>query len=106
MDDKARYALFRSMNSKCHHCGTRLEWDAFEVRGLSGGWIVEEDEDAQGQPLIQALCYKCAEFEGRGKTARKLVITEDVKPAKGESKAKDAKKDGKDKDAKASKDSE
>ena len=79
MDDKARYALYRSMNGKCHHCGTRLEWDAFQVRGLSGGWIVEEDADSD--PPAQALCYKCSEFEGRGKAARKLVINEDIKRA-------------------------
>ena len=71
MDDKERYAIYRKNNGRCHYCGTRLQWDAYEVRGLSGSWelLTEDDE-------TQALCYKCLEFEGRGKTAHRLVINE------------------------------
>jgi hypothetical protein len=74
MDDKARYAVYRVNNGKCHYCGTRLNWDAYETRGLGGAWVLEEGK-SEGEKA-QALCYKCFEFEGRGKTARRLVVSE------------------------------
>jgi len=73
MDDKARYEVFKSHQGKCHYCGTRLKWEAFEVRGLSGGWVLEEQDDG----THQALCYKCLEFPHRGKTAHRLTICEE-----------------------------
>ncbi len=79
MDEKERYTLYKARNGRCHYCGTRLNWDAFEVRGLGGGWVVLAATEAE--PKDQALCYKCFEFEGRGKTAHSLVITEAKHPA-------------------------
>ena len=76
MDEKARYAIYRSYNGRCHHCGTRLAWEAFEVPGLSGGWVVEEEEHADKEPTANAYCYRCHRFEGRNKAARKVVIDE------------------------------
>lgn len=72
MDDKQRYEVFKIRQGKCLYCGTRLKWDAFEVRGLSGGWEVETQSDGSHQ----ALCYKCLEFPQRGKTAHRLTINE------------------------------
>ncbi len=73
MDDKERYEIYKIRQGRCHYCGTRLNWDAFEVRGLSGGWVIEDQEDGSKQ----ALCYKCFEFPQRGKTAHRLTINEE-----------------------------
>ena len=73
MDEKERYEVFKIRQGRCHYCGTRLKWDAFEVRGLSGGWVIEDEDDGSKQ----ALCYKCFEFPQRGKTAHRLTINED-----------------------------
>lgn len=76
MDDKERYEVFKIRQGKCQYCGTRLKWDAYEVRGLSGGWVIEEQDDG----AKQALCYKCFEFPQRGKTAHQLTINEAQTP--------------------------
>lgn len=85
LNEQQRYKIFRKNNGRCHHCGTRLVWDAHEVRGLNGGWrlMAAPTQQAEASPegddvlrLFQALCFKCSEFEGRGKTGR-LVINED-----------------------------
>ena len=77
MDDKARYKVYRATNGKCHHCGTRLEWDAFEVRGMGGGWVLEVNpEHPEDTEKAQSLCYKCFEFEGRDKSGGRLIIQE------------------------------
>ena len=73
MDDKEKYEVFKVRQGRCHYCGTRLKWEAFEVRGLSGGWVIEDQEDGSKQ----ALCYKCFEFPQRGKTAHRLTINEE-----------------------------
>lgn len=73
MDDKQRYEVFKIRQGKCQYCGTRLNWDAYKVRGLSGSWEVE----AQSDGSHQALCYKCLEFPQRGKTAHRLTINEE-----------------------------
>ena len=73
MDEKERYEVFKVRQGRCHYCGGRLKWDAFEVRGLSGGWVIETDADGKHQ----ALCYKCFEFPQRGKTAHRLTISEE-----------------------------
>lgn len=73
MDDKERYEIFKVRQGRCNYCGTRLKWDAFEVRGLSGGWVIEEGEDG----TKEALCYKCFEFPHRGKTAHRLTLHEE-----------------------------
>ena len=76
MDEKERYDIFKIRQGRCHYCGTRLKWDAFEVRGLSGGWVIEDQPDG----TKQALCYKCLEFPMRGKTAHRLTINEEQRP--------------------------
>ena len=76
MDEKARYEVFKVRQGRCHYCGTRLKWEAYEVRGLSGGWVIEEQEGE----APQALCYKCLEFPQRGKTAHRLTINEEQRP--------------------------
>ena len=73
MDDKERYEIFKVRQGRCNYCGTRLKWDAFEVRGLSGGWVIEEAEDG----TKEALCYKCFEFPHRCKTAHRLTLHEE-----------------------------
>lgn len=77
MDDKQRYEVFKVRQGRCHYCGTRLNWDAYQVRGLAGGWVLEEKEGEEPQ----ALCYKCFEFPQRGKTAHRLTINEEQRPA-------------------------
>ncbi len=72
MNDKERYDVFKHRQGKCEYCGTRLKWDAFETRGLAGGWVIEDQDDGSKQ----ALCYKCLEFPQRGKTAHRLTVTE------------------------------
>lgn len=74
--EKERYEIFKIRQGRCHYCGCRLKWEAFEVRGLYGGWVI--DENAEGGP--QALCYKCFEFPLRGKTAHRLAINEVQRP--------------------------
>ncbi len=82
MDEKERYAVYRSYNGCCHHCGTRLQWDAFEVPGLSGGWVIETEERKDEEPTSHAYCYRCHRFDGRNKTARQVIIDEiGTKPA-------------------------
>lgn len=76
MDDKQRYEVFKVRQGRCHYCGTRLNWDAYEIRGLSGGWVIVEDEGKDPQ----ALCYKCKEFPLRGQTAHRLTINEAQRP--------------------------
>ncbi len=76
MDEKARYAIYRSYNGRCQHCGTRLTWEAFEVPGLSGGWVVEVEEREDDESSAHAYCYKCHRFEGRNTAARQVVIDE------------------------------
>ena len=76
MDDKQRYEVFKVRQGRCHNCGTRLKWEAYETRGLSGGWVIEE---AEGK-APQALCYKCKEFPLRGETAHRLSINEAQRP--------------------------
>ncbi len=76
MDNKQRYEVFKVRQGRCHYCGTRLNWDAYEVRGLSGGWVIEEKDGEKPQ----ALCYKCFEFPQRGKTAHRLTINEAQRP--------------------------
>ena len=73
MDDKERYEIFKKFQGRCHYCGIRLKWEAFEIRGLSGGWVIEDQDDGSKQ----ALCYKCKEFPQRGKTAHRLTINEE-----------------------------
>ena len=53
-----------------------MHWVFLEVRGLSGGWVIEDQEDGSKQ----ALCYKCFEFPQRGKTAHRLTINEEQRP--------------------------
>ena len=79
MDDKERYEVFKIRQGRCQYCGTRLKWEAFEVRGLSGGWVIEAQDDGSKQ----ALCYKCFEFPQRGKTAHRLTINEEQRPTAG-----------------------
>lgn len=76
MDEKERYEVYKVRQGRCHYCGTRLKWEAFEVRGLAGGWVVEKQDDDS----YQALCYKCFEFPQRGKTAHRLTINEEQRP--------------------------
>ena len=73
MDDKERYEIFKIRQGRCNYCGSRLKWDAYEVRGLAGGWVIEQQDDGSAQ----ALCYKCFEFPQRGKTAHRLTINEE-----------------------------
>ncbi len=72
MDEKQRYELYKKRQGKCHYCGTRLKWEAFEIKGWAGGWVVEEKKDKE--PM--ALCFKCYHFQNRGKTAHNLTINE------------------------------
>ena len=77
MDDKQRYEVFKIRQGRCQDCGTRLKWEAYEVPGLSGGWVIREDEDK-----AQALCYKCAKFiETNNKKPLRLEINEANRPA-------------------------
>jgi hypothetical protein len=85
LSDQDRYKLFRKNNGRCHNCGVRLTWEAHEVRGLSGGWKVvgalaqQAEASAEADDVLrlyQALCFKCAEFEGRGKTGRLFIQEE------------------------------
>jgi len=73
MDEKERYEIFKIRQGRCHYCGVRLKWEAYDVRGLSGGWVVEKQSDGSHQ----ALCYKCFEFPQRGATAHRLTINEE-----------------------------
>lgn len=73
LEEKQRYEFFKARQGKCQYCGTRLKWDAYEVRGLAGGWVLETQEDGTSQ----AFCYKCFEFPQRGKTAHRLTIHEE-----------------------------
>lgn len=73
MDDKQRYEVFKVRQGRCHYCGIRLKWENYEIKGLSGGWTIEEKEGE----APQALCYKCFEFPQRGKTAHRLTINEE-----------------------------
>ncbi|MFA5624193.1 MAG: hypothetical protein WC966_03915 [Bradymonadales bacterium] len=72
-EEKERYEFFKARQGKCQYCGTRLKWDAYEVRGLAGGWVLEEQEDGSSK----AFCYKCFEFPQRGRTAHRLTIYEE-----------------------------
>ena len=72
MDDKQRYEIFKIRQGKCQYCGTRLVWDAYEVKGLSGGWKIDEtDTNAP-----KAYCFKCYEFPNKGKTPHNLTVQE------------------------------
>ena len=73
MTENMRYRIFRKLNGRCHHCGTRLRWEFFEVRGRSGGWVLNA-EDSAG-PDGSALCYRCHELPDR-KGGKVLVATE------------------------------
>ncbi len=79
VDDQTRYAIFRKRNGRCQHCGTRLKWEEFGIRGRSGGWVLEMHKEAdEAEPAERglALCYKCLDFEGRGRTGKVWVISE------------------------------
>ncbi len=78
MDEKKRYALYKQRQGKCHYCGCRLKWEAFEVKGWAGGWVVESLPNREPQ----ALCFKCFAFEGRGETAHGLTVNEVNQSAK------------------------
>ena len=52
MDDKQRYEVFKVRQGRCHYCGTRLKWENYGVRGLSGGWTIEEKDGQDPQALL------------------------------------------------------
>ena len=78
VDDTVRYAIFKKRTGRCQHCGTRLSWDEFGVRGRSGGWVLEMLEEPPEEPENQglALCFKCLDFPNRGKTGKVFVLSE------------------------------
>ncbi len=76
VDEEARYAIFRKRDGKCHHCGARLKWEEFGVRGRSGSWVLELPEAEDDENPAQALCYRCLDFPGRSKAGKLWIISE------------------------------
>jgi hypothetical protein len=71
IDDQARWAIFQKSNGKCAHCRVRLKWEEFDIRGRSGGWLLEIDPASSAEaPSGQALCFKCVDFPGRKTSGR------------------------------------
>ena len=79
VDEKVRYAIFRKRQGKCQHCGVRLKWDEYGVRGRSGGWALEvheHDEDTAPEQRGLALCFRCLEFPNRSKSGKVVILSE------------------------------
>jgi len=70
LDEQTRYAFFKNSEGKCAHCNTRLFWEEFDVRGRSGGWVLEIREPEDGEMEGKALCFRCNELPSRRKSGR------------------------------------
>ncbi len=71
IDDQVRWAIFRQSDGKCGHCRTRLKWEEFDVRGRSGGWVLEiEAEGDAGDAKGKPFCFKCIDFPHRKSSGR------------------------------------
>ena len=78
VDEQTRYAIFRKRNGRCQHCGARLKWEEFGVRGRGGSWALEMKDDPPEDLAEhgQALCFKCVDFPGRNKNGKLFVLSE------------------------------
>lgn len=75
-DENERWKLFRGSNGKCVSCGTRLKWENYDVRGLSGGWLIDEGEEDRPEPAA-SMCFRCSDHPIAQKR-RKFIIDEGV----------------------------
>lgn len=70
LDDQVRYKLFRNTEGRCAHCHTRLHWEEFDVRGRSGGWVLEVSQSEEGEVDGRPFCFRCHDLPNRRKTGR------------------------------------
>ena len=75
MTENDRYKIFRKWGGRCHHCGTRLQWEFHDVRGRSGGWLAGPD-DKKGEV---ALCFRCHELPVRKGSALRIVESDSAR---------------------------
>ena len=73
-DEEARWKIFRSNDGRCICCGARLKWENHEIKGLDGGWLVDEGEEEDPKPAAPC-CFRCQDHP-IAKKRRKFIIDE------------------------------
>ena len=75
-DEEQRWKIFLSTKGRCVSSGVKLTWEDYNVRGRSGGWVIDEGDEDEPQPAAP-MSFKCLDHPIARKR-RQFIIDEGV----------------------------